>query len=202
MVGEAARGKAPGHRPGEITGINHLVLVTDDMEKTLRFYCGVLGMKVRATTTNDAAHVGALRGFKRDFRKLYFLDLPDGGMLVFVEIPGADGRELHSTFDVWPDVPPAGAVGQKLDHVAFNVRTVEDLKIVRTRLIEAGVRCTEVQELGSAPFVYSVYAHDPNGTPIEFSTFDWGDAARWQRLQGASWYNDPEPPPSFVPFDP
>ena len=39
--------------PPRWSGINHLALVTPDMDATVRFYAGTLGMRVVATTMAD-----------------------------------------------------------------------------------------------------------------------------------------------------
>ena len=42
-------------------GVNHLALVTPDMDATVRFYAGVLGMPVVATTMAGPASMGQPR---------------------------------------------------------------------------------------------------------------------------------------------
>ncbi|MEU1515166.1 VOC family protein [Streptomyces sp. NPDC005811] len=194
---------------GEIRGINHLVLLTVDMDKTLDFYCGLLGMRVRASVAMDQAAAGIWRDSATaeediECKRLYFLEMPDGGLLAFAEVDKFDENDDYSAFDIWPEERPAEAgkrVTRKMDHIAFNVASVEDLKAVREKLISAGIACTPVQDLRSSPFVYSVYAHDPNGTPIEFAAFGWTNPEKWNDLTGSPWYTDPDPAPSFRGFD-
>lgn len=205
----AGRGAA-GRELGRIKGINHFVLVTDDMEKTMQFYCGLLGLRVRATTAMDAPHPGALNTggeVNRPFSRIYFLELPDGCLLTFVEVPYEDGLEtvVHSTFDmIWPEeregVPPARA-GQKLDHLAFDVESAEDLHYLREKLEAAGYPCSPFQRLESSPFVSSIYTYDPNGVPIEFSSWDRGNTEWWQEIADRPWLCDPNPVPSMRPVE-
>ncbi len=61
------------------TGINHLALVCRDMEETVAFYAGVLGMPLYKTVA-----------------------LPDGGQHFFCDCGGGDSV----AFFWWPDAPP------------------------------------------------------------------------------------------------
>ena len=56
-------------------GVNHLALVTPDMDATVRFYAGVLGMRVVATT-----RAGPMRH--------YFFEIGPENTVAFFEIDG------------------------------------------------------------------------------------------------------------------
>ena len=58
-------------------GINHLALVTPDMDATVRFYVGVLGMRLAATTM-----AGPMRH--------YFFETAPGNTVAFFEVKGAE----------------------------------------------------------------------------------------------------------------
>ncbi len=187
---------------GQITGLNHVVLVTDDMERTMSFYCGLLKMRVRANTSLGAYHGGALALPTRVVNRIYFLDLPNGGLLVFAEVlaEGPKDTLVHSSMDpLWPRAaadPGSPSLVQKLDHLALNVESVNDLAAVRERLVSAGYSCSPMQRLDSTPFVSSIYLHDPNGIPIEISTWDLGNDARWESIATMGWFLDADPVPS------
>ena len=59
------------------SGVNHLALVTDDMDATTRFYAGVLGMPLVTTLM-----AGPMRH--------YFFEIAPGNTVAFFEIPGAE----------------------------------------------------------------------------------------------------------------
>ena len=150
------------------TGINHLALVCRDMEETVAFYAGVLGMPLYKTVA-----------------------LPDGGQHFFFDCGGGDSV----AFFWWPDAPPAApgiasvksfpeeaksAIGS-MNHVAFNVPE-EKLDEYRQRLVEAGVKVLPNMvvnhddspmgvsaENHSGVFFRSVYFTDPNGIMMEFA---------------------------------
>ena len=52
------------------------------------------------------------------------------------------------------------------DHVSFGVETEDDLWNLKDKLEAAGFEVSEVVDHG---FIHTIYAHDPNGIPIEFS---------------------------------
>jgi len=130
------------------SGINHLAMITDDMDKTVRFYRDVLGCRLTATIGTDR--------FKH-----YFFEIGRGNTIAFFEWPG-----------VHPGVPekPAGMPesGRQFDHLSFNVETYEDLLALQKRLRDKGVEVTRVVD---HQFIHSVYFDDPNGIALEASVW-------------------------------
>jgi catechol 2,3-dioxygenase-like lactoylglutathione lyase family enzyme len=128
------------------TGVNHLAMATGDMDRTILFWRDLLEMRM-------VAGVGE-PGFRH-----YFFEITENDLIAFFE---------------WKDVEamPAKVHGSPVkgpfifDHVAFGVEKSEDLWELKDKLDAAGFPCTDVKDHG---FIHSVYAHDPNGIPIEFS---------------------------------
>lgn len=128
-------------------GINHLAMATGDMDKTIRFWRDLLGMRL-------VAGLGA-PGYRH-----YFFQISDRDMIAFFE---------------WPNVAPAEEKehGRPVsgpfifDHVSFGVETEDELWMLKDRLAASGAWVSEVIDHG---FIHSIYAFDPNGIPIEFST--------------------------------
>jgi catechol 2,3-dioxygenase-like lactoylglutathione lyase family enzyme len=135
-------------RNSPFSGINHLALVTGDMDATTRFYRDVLGCKLVATI-----------GLER-FRH-YFFSIGPGNTIAFFEWAGVE-----------PNVPekPAGqpASGRQFDHLSFNVATYEELLDLRERLCAAGVEVTRIVD---HQFIHSIYFNDPNGISLEASVW-------------------------------
>ena len=52
------------------------------------------------------------------------------------------------------------------DHISFGVETEDALWELKDRVEAAGFYVSDVIDHG---FIHSIYAHDPNGIPIEFS---------------------------------
>ena len=65
-------------------GINHLALVTPDMDMTTRFYAGVLGMPLVMTLM-----AGPMRH--------YFFEMAPGNTVAFFEIPDAGSGLQHDS---------------------------------------------------------------------------------------------------------
>ena len=127
-------------------GVNHLAMATGDMDKTIRFWRDLLGMRLVA-------------GLGRPGYRHYFFEISENDLIAFFE---------------WSDVEP---IEEKehgrpvkgpfaFDHVSIGVETEEDLWNLKDKLVAAGIWVSEVIDHG---FIHSIYAHDPNGIPIEFS---------------------------------
>ncbi len=158
--------------PIEFRGINHLALVCKDMERTVAFYEGVLGMPLIKT-----------------------LDIFGGGQHFFFDCGGGDSLAFFWFPDAPEAVPGVASAGARPDrgslvsahgsmnHVAFDV-PAEEIDGYVAALREAGVDCTEVanhddseigiaEEVHDGVFVRSVYFQDPDGILVEL--------AAWQR---------------------
>src|SRR5579872_4161906 len=135
-----------------IDGFNHVVFVTNDMEKTARFYCDVLGFSIKATVGNEQEKnegglnfAGQLAPTGDAWTRIYFFEAGEGDILAFVEVPGVDTKADPSQFSpLWPGEPRPLARPQKLDHLAFNVTDLERLIAVQKHLREFGVTVSEV----------------------------------------------------------
>jgi len=148
-------------------GINHLALVCRNMQETVAFYDGILGMPLVKTVA-----------------------LPDGGQHFFFDCGGG----AMVAFFWWPETPaaapgiafvedfpskPKSAVGS-MNHLAFDVEQGE-LSACLDRLQAAGVKHVPVvvshddspmgvaAEMHNGVFVQSVYFTDPNGIMLEFA---------------------------------
>ncbi len=160
-----------------IRAINHLAMVTGDMEKTVRFYRDVLGMPLVATTGN--------RPGSYPYRH-YFFKLGPGSTIAFFEWPGMI-EERHK-----PAGQPARGVIQ-FDHVSFDVEDARALLALRDRLQRHGVEVTEVVDHS---FIKSIYFTDPNGIALEASYWVKDATAREPDYGDATLFDDPDPVPS------
>jgi catechol 2,3-dioxygenase-like lactoylglutathione lyase family enzyme len=153
-------------------GINHLALVTADMDETVRFYHGVLGMRVVATLM-----AGPMRH--------YFFEIAPGNTVAFFEV--ADAAEFQLPAGI-PDPRKA-----QLDHLSFNVPDVDALHGLQRRLKEAGCEVTDVVDHG---FVQSVYFTDPHGIALEASSWVLDPTGRTADYGDDRLFSDPSPVPA------
>ncbi len=128
------------------TGINHLAMATADMDKTIRFWRDLLGMRLVA-------------GLGRPGYRHYFLEISPADLIAFFEWP-----EVEAVAEKDHGAPVKGPLA--FDHVSFGVAGEEDLWELKARLEGADIWVSEVVDHG---FIHSVYAFDPNGIAIEFS---------------------------------
>ena len=134
-------------------GINHLALVTSDMDATVRFYHGVLGARLVATIGTAS------------FRH-YFFEVGAQNTIAFFEYADAD----LARFAKPAGVPDRRAI--QFDHLSLNLPDERALESLRARLKEAGCEVTDVVDHG---FMRSIYFTDPNGIALEASW--WVDDA-------------------------
>lgn len=105
-----------GDRPdSSARGIHHTALLCTDVERTIRFYQGVLEFPLTAITEN------------RDYpgSNHFFFDVGNGNLLAFFDLPGLD-------------LPPYAEVLGGLHHIAIST-TPRSWQHLRDRLDEAGV---------------------------------------------------------------
>src|SRR5215217_6393641 len=115
-------------------GINHLALVTNDMDKTVRFYHGVLGMPLVATLS-----AGPMRH--------YFFEIGEGNTVAFFDW----GTEV-GTYTKPAGIPPNFPA--QFDHLSFNLPDEQALVDLQARLRAADVEVTEIVD---HDFIHSVY---------------------------------------------
>jgi catechol 2,3-dioxygenase-like lactoylglutathione lyase family enzyme len=155
-------------------GVNHLALVTGDMDKTVRFYRDVLGMPLVATTGNKPGSY--------PYRH-YFFKLGEGNTLAFFEWPGMV-EERHK---------PAGRPMRgwlQFDHVSFNVDGEEALLELQARLRSQGVDVTPVVD---HKILRSIYFTDPNGIALEATYWVRDPTAVEPDYADPDFFADPQP---------
>ena len=128
------------------TGINHLALVTRDMEATIRFWRDFLGMRL-------VIGLGAKR------YRHYFFEVSKNDMIAFFEWP-----EVESIPEKDHGYPVKGPLA--FDHVSIGVDDDEALWQLIDKFKAADRWVSEIIDHG---FIHSIYAFDPNRIPIEFS---------------------------------
>jgi len=163
-----------------IRGINHLAMVTGDMDATVRFYRDVLGFPVVSTTGNKPGSY--------PYRH-YFFKIGEHSTLAFFEWPG-----MVETFHKPAGLPAKGR--WQFDHLSFDVPDEETLLSLQEQLRGHDIEVTHVVD---HQVIQSIYFTDPvNGIALE--------ASYWVKdptlvddpdLDDAFIFGDPDPVPAL-----
>lgn len=129
------------------TGVNHLAMVTNDMDTTIRFWRDLLGMRLVA-------------GLGRPGYRHYFFEISDHDMIAFFEWP--DVKNIPEKDHGVPVKAPFA-----FDHVSFEVEGDDNLWELKDKIEAADIWVSEIVDHG---FIHSIYTFDPNHIPIEFSS--------------------------------
>lgn len=163
----------PAHRSVPWQGINHLALVTPDMDMTVRFWHSVLGADLVATVaTPELRH--------------YFFRIGERSTVAFFEYSGVHVPRIDKVAGV-PD-----ARSPQFDHVALDLPDDAALAALQRRLREADCEVTDVIDHTVA---HSVYFTDPNGIALEASCWLVDPTAAPVDYAGPL-FGDPDPVPA------
>jgi catechol 2,3-dioxygenase-like lactoylglutathione lyase family enzyme len=157
----------------EFGGINHLALVSSDMERTVDFYTNVLDMPLVKTLEipGGAQH--------------FFFDCGNNNSVAFFWFPGAP--EAAPGVAGAAEMPGEGSIVSahgSMNHVAFDVPAdkfdeyVEKLKArgveVSAVLNHDNSESTVAREMHDGVFVRSAYFRDPDGILLELAAWTAG----------------------------
>ena len=181
----ASRGPAAG----KITGISHLVMVCRDLERSTRFYRDLLGFKVVRTQPD----------WREEYERQYFFELGNGELFSLYQIASTTPPEEPLASKWWPGESTPSSSPQKLDHLAFNVDTLDDLVWFQQRLTDHGVPVSQVWEAEPAVgcFAGRIYFYDPDHNPLEIATFQKSDPA-WEGFDNRVWLREENPVPALT----
>lgn len=162
--------------PPRWRGINHLALVTPDMDATVRFYHGVLGARLVADLAGP--------GFRH-----YFFEFGAGNTVAFFEYR----RHPVESFAVPAGIPDVRKA--QFDHLSFNLPDENALFDLRERLKAAGCGVTDVVDHG---FLRSIYFTDPHGIALEASYWVVDPTGRPADYGDPGLFADPDPVPAVT----
>jgi catechol 2,3-dioxygenase-like lactoylglutathione lyase family enzyme len=155
-------------------GINHLALITNDMDATVRFYHGVLGARLVATIGTE--------GFRH-----YFFDLGPQCTVAFFEYRD----QPIDRFAKPAGVPDPRAI--QFDHLSLNLPDEQALESLRARLKEHDCEVTDVVD---HQVMRSIYFTDPNGIALEASWWVTDATGRPSDYGDRNLFGDRDPVPA------
>lgn len=145
--------------------VDHVNIVVSDMERSVAFYVGLLGMRVTFEAELEGDWIAAVTGLEDVSARCVFCEPREGGVrieLLQYRVPTGESLPAHSL----PNTPG-------LRHVALEV---EDLAGWHARLETAGVRFVSAPV--TVPFAVAgpfrkrlCYLHDPDGAIIELADY-------------------------------
>jgi catechol 2,3-dioxygenase-like lactoylglutathione lyase family enzyme len=157
-------------------GLNHLALITNDMDATVRFWHGVLGAPLVATIGTET------------FRH-YFFEFGQGSSVAFFEYKGQRTNELAKPAGVFD------ARAGQFDHLSMDLPDEQALLALRRRLLDHGSEVTGVVDHG---LMRSIYFTDPNGIALEASWWSHDPTGGAADYDDPVVFNDPDPVPALA----
>ena len=140
-----------------ISSIRHTAFVVSDLDRSLEFYQGILGLELYRRLIEEGEFIDKLtgiRGVRLEWAKLI---IPEGGLVELLQ--------YHSHPDV-DNIYPRGAPSNKIgsSHAALSVHGLDE---IYTDIQRAGF--TTKSNVLTAPGGKTkiLYAHDPDGAILE-----------------------------------
>ena len=136
-----------------IKDVRHVGIVVSDMEKSLKFYRDLLGLKVKSLEDEEGEFLDNMLAHENVKNKVAKLYAKNGNALIEL----IDSRSYANKKD--RDFFTIGA-----SHFAF---TVDDLEKTYDYLVKNGVKFTAPPQQTPDRFAKVTFCEDPDGTPIE-----------------------------------
>jgi catechol 2,3-dioxygenase-like lactoylglutathione lyase family enzyme len=141
---------------GLASGVHHLAISTADMKAQLTFFTDVLGAELKALYWMHGVP-GAQHGFVK---------LNDSSYVAFVQMPAI--ADIPSELGVTHAGSGAGTSAPgTMQHVAFNVDTLDDLLALRDRIRSRGINVFGPLDHGMC---HSIYFAGPEQLSLEIAT--------------------------------
>jgi catechol 2,3-dioxygenase-like lactoylglutathione lyase family enzyme len=151
----------------KIDRIHHVAYRCKDAKQTVEWYVKNLGMDfVLAIAEDQVPSTKAPDPYMH-----VFLDAGNGNVLAFFELPNAPQMGRDENTPEW------------VQHLAFKVKTQDELKDYKDRLKANGV---EVLGVTDHTIFHSIYFFDPNGHRLEIAC-DTGTPDMYRQLDEVKW---------------
>ncbi len=138
-----------------IRATRHTGLVVRDLEKSIAFYCGVLGLEVWRREIEEGNYIDNVVGIPNASLEWVKLKAPDGSVVELLQ--------YHSHPDITRvEIAPSNRLG--CSHIAF---TVADLDATYRAMIAGGFHCNSMPQRSPDGGVKIIYCHDPDGIILE-----------------------------------
>ena len=136
-----------------IKDVRHMGIVVSDMEKSLKFYRDLLGLKVKSLVDEEGEFLDNMLARENVKNKVAKLYAENDNVLVELIDSRSHGNKKNRDFFT---------VGTS--HFAF---TVDNLEKTFNYLVKNGVKFTAPPQQTPDGFAKVTFCEDPDGTPIE-----------------------------------
>ena len=137
-----------------ISAIRHTGLVVADLERSLHFWCNVLGFKLVKQMDESGPHIDAMLGLHDVLVTTAKLAAPDGNLIELLHF------QSHPDQPRWDGKPYSTG----FTHIAL---TVNDLDKLVLRLTHEGVSFPAPPQRSPDGFVKVIYGKGPEGVLLE-----------------------------------
>jgi catechol 2,3-dioxygenase-like lactoylglutathione lyase family enzyme len=141
-----------------ISSIRHVGIVVRDLERSLDFWAGALGLSIYMRRIEEGPFIDALTGLRDAKLEWVKLVIPKGGLVELLH--------YHSHPD--PSAPavqaPIGANAIGCSHVAL---TVDDLSTLHAEFVRRGYTSKSEPLISPNGKAKILYCHDPDGVIVE-----------------------------------
>lgn len=128
-----------------LSGVNHIAVLTADMDRFIRFYQEVFDAKVEMDNTNHGDNEG---------ERMVTMSIGGQSELSVFEVPGNTQAAIQT---------PMFGRG-RLDHFGLNASNRETFEQIRQRLMKAGASDGTISDFG---LKLSLFFRDPDGLEAE-----------------------------------
>jgi catechol 2,3-dioxygenase-like lactoylglutathione lyase family enzyme len=150
-----------------IRKIHHVAYRCKDAKQTVEWYGRHLGMKfVLAIAEDQVPSTHAPDPYMH-----VFMDAGGGNVLAFFELPNSPPQGRDEATPAW------------VQHIAFEVGSVDELEATKTRLQAEGI---DVVGVTDHTIFKSIYFYDPNGHRLELAV-NTGTSDMYSRLDDVKW---------------
>lgn len=139
-----------------IKGVRHIGISVTNMERSLKFYRDLLGLKIERSMSESGQYIDNMLSMKNVKVNTVKLSAQDKGPIL-VEL--LEFKSHPKTSEGKYEISKIGA-----SHVAF---TVDDLDEIYSKLTETGVKFNAPPQYSPDGYAKVTFCYDPDGTPVE-----------------------------------
>ena len=147
-----------------VSQYRHVGIIVNDMEKSIEFYCELLGHKVLVDFTEGGGYFSKLVGLSDAEARVVKAGAPDGSFVELIQF------STHETVE--PATVEFNARG--LGHVCF---TVDDIEGLYEKMSARGVKFVTPPLQSELDPVKTCFCYDPDNTLVQFvqilEKLDW-----------------------------